>query len=178
MLPTRGGQGHNMCRGAGLGGSLGAAALTLLIACGEEVPRTPPEETPQEFAGHACELVSSSELSQLFVSRLEPVREDRPGNPACTWKAAEADEAAFRYEVHPYVADLQAGVRAFAPDDGADLQVEVRQGLGEAAVWTDIGLFVSRNGHTVLLIPFDDESPRAIYEELASLLLERLETSR
>lgn len=158
--------------------SLAAAAASLLVACGEEVPRTPPEEAPRAFAGHACELVTASELSQLFVARLEAVRDEQAARPACTWKRADSDEAVFRYEVHPYVEDLRAGVAGFAPEGRNDLHVSDRPGLGDAAVWTDIGLFVSRDGHTLQLTPFDDDSPRPIFEELATLLMERLETSR
>lgn len=165
------------------GGMLtGAAALFLLIACGEEVPRTPPEEAQRTFGGDACELVTASELSQLFVSRLEPVHEpvhNTPtGDSTCTWKSTDSGEAVFRYEIRPYVENLESGVRQFAAGDPEEMSVEIRQGLGDAAVWTDLGLFVSRNGLTLQLTPFDDEIPRAIYEELASLLLERLETSR
>jgi hypothetical protein len=153
-------------------------------ACGEEVPRPPPEEAEQRLSGHSCDLVSASELSQLFVGKLTPVRDTPAGNTACTWKAADSGDAVFRYEVRPYVEDLEAAVREFAaghsggPGDPGELNVEVRPGLGEAAVWTDIGLFVSRNGRTLQLTPFDEEIPRAIYEELASLLLERLEAGR
>lgn len=161
------------------GGTLACTvALMLLVACGEEVPRPPPEEAEQLLSGHACDLVSASELSQLFVSKLTPVRDTPAGNAACTWKAADAGDAVFRYEIRPYVEDLQAGVRDFAAGDSGELHVEARPGLGEAAVWSDIGLFVSRNGRTLQVTPFDDESPRAIYEELASLLLERLEAGR
>lgn len=161
------------------GGALScAAALILLVACGEEVPRPPPEEAEQVLAGHACELVTASELSQLFVSKLTPVREGSTGDSACTWQATESGDAVFSYQIRPYTEDLQAGIRAFAPGDSGELNVEARPGLGEAAVWSDIGLFVSRSGRTLQLTPFDEEIPRAIYEELAILLLERLESGR
>lgn len=166
MLPNRGGT--LSC----------AAALMLLVACGEEVPRPPPQEAGQLLSGHSCDLVSASELSQLFVSKLTPVRDMPAGNVACTWKAADSGDAVFRYEIRPYVENLAAGVREFAAGDSGELKVEVRPGLGEAAVWSEIGLFVSRNGRTVQLTPFDEEIPPAIYEELASLLLERLEAGR
>lgn len=155
-----------------------AATLILLGACGEEVPRPPPEEAEQILAGHACDLVTASELSQLFVSRLTPVRDGSAGESACTWKTEASGDAVFRYEIRPYIEDLQSGVRELAPGDSAALNVEVRPGLGEAAVWSDIGFFVSRNGRTLQVAPFDEEVPRAIYEELASLLLERLEAGR
>lgn len=155
-----------------------AAALVLLAACGEEVPRQAPEETDASFGGHACELVTASELSQLFVSRLEPVPDEPAGDSTCTWRSAESGEAVFRYQVRPYVENLETGVLEFAPAGAGEPEVEVRQGLGEAAVWTGFGLFVSRNGRTLQLTAFDDDSPRAIYEELASLLLERLEADR
>jgi len=160
------------------GGTLTCAALILLVACGEEVPRPPPEKAEQVLAGHACDLVTASELSQLFVGELTPVRDAPARDSACTWKAADSGEAVFRYEIRPYIEDLEAGVREFAAGDSGELNVEVRPGLGQTAVWSDIGLFVSRNGRTLQLTPFDEEIPRAIYEELASLLLERLESGR
>lgn len=166
MLPNRGGT--LTC----------VAALFLLMACGEEVPRPPPEEAGQLLSGHSCDLVSASELSQLFVSKLAPVRDTPAGESACTWKTADSGDAVFRYEIRPYIEDLEAGVPELVAGDSAELNLEVRPGLGEAAVWSDIGLFVSRNGRTLQLTPFDQEIPRAIYEELASLLLERLEAGR
>ena len=165
MLPTRGGK-------LGCG-----AAFLLLVSCGEEVPRAAPEEAEARFGGHACELVSASELSQLFVDRLEPVPDAPAGDETCTWSSAESGEAVFRYQVRPYIDDLASGVAELAPDGAGEPEVEVRQGLGDAAVWTGFGLFVSRNGRTLQLTPFDEEIPRPIYEELASLLLERLETA-
>jgi hypothetical protein len=166
MLPNRGGA--VSC----------SAALILLVACGEEVPRQPHVEGEQAIARHACELVTASELSQLFVGELAPVRDAAAGDTACTWQAAESGEAVFRYQVLPYIENLQAGVREFATGDTAALKIEARPGLGETAVWSDIGLFVSRDGRTLQLTPFDEEIPRAIYEELASLLLERLDSDR
>ena len=154
------------------------AALILLVACGEEVPRTAPAEAEQAIGHHVCELVTASELSQLFVSELAPVRDTSAGDSACTWQATESGDAVFRYQVRPYIGDLQAGVRELGTTDGATVKIEPRPGLGDAAVWSDIGLFVSRNGRTLQVTPFDEESPRAIYEELASLLLERLESGR
>lgn len=154
-----------------------SAALILLVACGEEVPRQPHAEGEQAITRHACELVTASELSQLFVGALTPVRDAEAGDTACTWQATESGEAVFRYHVRPYIENLQAGVRGFATGDSA-LKVEPRPGLGEAAVWSDIGLFVSRDGRTLQLTPFDEQIPRAIYEELASLLLERLDSDR
>lgn len=159
------------------GGTL-ACAAALLVACGEEVPRQAPEEAEETFGGHACELVTASELSQLFVGRLEPVPDEPAGDTTCTWRSEESGEVAFRYQVRPYVENLETGVLEFAPDGAGEPDVEMRQGLGEAAVWTSFGLFVSRNGRTLQLMPFEDDSPRAIYEELASLLLERLEADR
>jgi hypothetical protein len=38
-----------------------------------------------------------------------------------------------------------------------------------------MGLFVSRGGRTLQVTPHGDDDPRALFEELASLLLERLE---
>lgn len=155
-----------------------AAALTLLVACGEEIPRPAPQEAEEAFSGHACELVTASELSQLFVSRLEPVPDQSAGDETCTWQTIDSGVAVFRYQVRPYVENLETAVLEFSPDGAGEPQVEVRQGLGEAAVWTSFGLFVSRNGRTLQLTPFDEDSPRAIYEELAILLLERLEADR
>lgn len=156
---------------------LSAAVLIMLIGCGEEVPRTPPE-AEGTFTGHACDLVTAGELSQIFVSRLEPVRDASSGDSTCTWQSTDSGDAVFRYEVRPYIENLAQAVREFAAGDPQEMKVEVRQGLGEAAVWTDVGLFVSRSGHTLQLTPFDEDIPRAIYEELASLLLERVETNR
>lgn len=155
-----------------------AVALILMAACGEEVPRPPPVEAEKAIAGHACELVTASELSQLFVGELAAVRDVSAGDSACAWKAAESGDAVFRYEIRPYIEDLQSGIREFSSGNPGQLNVEVRQGLGEAAVWSDIGLFVSRNGRTLQVVPFDEEIPPAIYEELAILLLERLESGR
>jgi hypothetical protein len=49
---------------------------------------------------------------------------------------------------------------------------------GDVEARVALGLFVSRDGRTLQLTPFDEEIPRAIYEELASLLLERLDSDR
>jgi hypothetical protein len=161
------------------GGTLScAAALILFAACGEEVPRPPPEEADRVIAGHACELVTASELSQLFVGELAAVRDGTAGDSACTWKAATSGDAVFRYEIRPYIEDLQAGIGDLATGDAGQPHVEVRTGLGEAAAWSDLGLFVSRSGRTLQVTPFDADIPRAIYEELAILLLERLESGR
>lgn len=153
-----------------------AAAHLLLAACGEEVPRTPPEEPDTAFSGHACDLVASSELSQIFVSQLEPQREVPPGESTCTWRSVDSKRPVFRYEIRPYMEDLRSGVSRLADDQDAAPVIEIRQGLGEAAVWTNLGLFVSRSGRTLQVTPFDEDVPRALYEELASLLLERLES--
>lgn len=152
-----------------------AAAHLLLVACGKEVPRAPPAQSDSTLTGHACDLVTAGELSQIFVSELEPTRDAPPGESTCTWNSVESGRALFRYEIRSYMKDLRAGVRSLSQGD-ANSKLEVRQGLGDAAVWSDLGLFVSRNGRTLQVTPFDDEIPRALYEELASLLLERLES--
>ncbi len=157
------------------GSSGGFAVAFLLIAgCGEKVPRSATEQSAGGFEGHVCDLVQASELSQIFVGKLTP---ERQSSSTCTWVDTDTNEPAFSYQVHAYMEDLPTAVADLPTTTGDDLTIETKPGLGDAAAWTDVGFFVSRRGRTLQVSPFGDEDPRELFEELASLLLERLEAN-
>ena len=151
-----------------------AVALLLIAGCGEKVPRAAPEQSAGSFEGHVCDLIQASELSQIFVSKLTP---EKQSSSTCIWINADTGEPAFSYQLHPYMDDLPTAVADLSTSTEDDLTIETKPGLGDAAAWTDVGLFVSRRGRTLQVSPSDDEEPRELFEELASLLLERLEAN-
>ncbi len=150
------------------------AALLLIAGCGEKVPRSAAEQAAGTFQGDVCDLVQASELSQIFVSELKP---ESLSSSTCTWVNADTGAPAFSYQLHAYMDDLSTDIANFATTIGDDLTIEPEPGLGDAAAWTDVGLFVSRRGRTLQVSPLGDDEPRELYEELASLLLERLEAN-
>jgi hypothetical protein len=154
------------------GVAVAVAASLLATACGEKIPRSAQEQPAAAFEGHVCDLVQARELSQIFVSELTA---DRQADGICTWSRADSGVPAFSYQVHPYMEDLQSEVRKLAGAEEGEFEIVVRLGLGNAAIWSDMGLFVSRGGRTLQVTPHGDDDPRALFEELASLLLERLE---
>ena len=151
-----------------------AVALLLIAGCGEKVPRSAPEQSAGTFEGHVCDLVQASELSQIFVSKLTP---ERQSSSTCTWVNTDTGAPAFSYQVHDYMEDRPTAVADLPTTKGDDLTIEAKPGLGDDAAWTDVGLFVSRRGRTLQVSPSDEEEPRELFEELASLLLERLEAN-
>ncbi|MEX2123660.1 MAG: hypothetical protein WD795_07180 [Woeseia sp.] len=160
-------------RTAGIGLLTG---LMLIGACGEEIPEQqvsggkPPEKP-------ACELVRQSDLQQIFVNPLTTDSASGSSNRQCTWNDAATDKPFVKYELHSYSDDLQARVNLLEQELGESVNPRFVQGIGDAAVWTDIGLFVNRSGRTLQVKPLQDDENRAPYQELARLLLTRLEGS-
>lgn len=162
-----------MTRIRGISGGF-AVALLLLAGCGEKVPRSAGEQSAGTFEGHVCDLVQAGELSQIFVGKLTP---ERQAPSTCTWVNTETGDPAFSYQLHAYMEDLPASVADLTTATDDTLTIETKPGLGDSAVWTDVGLFVSRRGRTLQVSPLGDEEPQELFEELASLLLERLEAN-
>lgn len=144
------------------------AAAGLAGACGDELPQHEVNGASRDIP--ACELVTPGDLQQIFVNELV-LDEASRANDACTWIDVASGEAFLHYQLHPYTADLQALARGPRGDAGA----EPVRGLGEAAFWTERGLFVNRNGRTLQITPLAADGDRAPYQELARLLLTRLE---
>ena len=149
------------------------SGLMLIGACGEEIAQEQvPVDRPPERP--ACELVQQIDLQQIFVN---PLTTDRANSSDrhCTWNDASTSKPFVQYQLHPYVEDLQTRVDAMERDMGESVNPRFVQGIGDAAVWTDAGLFVNSNGRTLQVTPLQDVEERAPYQELARLLLTRLE---
>jgi hypothetical protein len=149
------------------------SGLMLIGACGEEIaPEQVSVDKPPEQP--ACELVRQIDLQQIFVNPLT-AQESNSSNRQCTWNDASTSAPFVQYELHPYVEDLQARVDAMEKDRGSSVNPRFVEGIGDAAVWTDSGLFVNRNGLTLQVTPLQEDDQHAPYQELARLLLTRLE---
>lgn len=150
------------------------AGMLLFGACGEEIAQQevvvdePPEKP-------ACELVRQVDMQQIFVNSLTPDSASASSKQQCTWIDIATNEPFLQYELHPYREDLQAQVAAIEQQLGVGINPRFVQGIGDAAVWTDVGLFANRNGRTLQVRPLEDGEDRAPYQELARLLLTRLE---
>jgi hypothetical protein len=148
--------------------------LLLVGGCGEEiaeeqmVPDQPPEKP-------ACQLIRQVDLQQIFVNSLTPDAKTADSNHQCTWIDDATKEPFVRYELLPYREDLKARVASIEQEHGASINPRFVQGIGDAAVWTDDGLFANRSGRTLQVQPLQDNQEKAPYQELARLLLTRLE---
>jgi len=157
--------------GAGL-----LAVVLFITACGEEIAEQ--QVVPdQPLQIPACELVEQVDLQQIFVNSLIPDTASASSNRQCTWIDEATSEPFLQYELHPYREDLQAQVNAIEQDRGDSINARFVQGIGDSAVWTDVGLFANRNGRTLQVRPLQDDQNRAPFQELARLLLTRLEGS-
>ena len=152
------------------------AGVLLLAACGEEIAeqQVVPDEPLQK---PACELVEQVDLQQIFVNTLVPDTASVTSNRECTWTDEATGEPFVQYSLHPYREDLEAQVHVIEQDRGGSINARFVQGIGDAAVWTDVGLFANRNGRTLQVQPLQDDQNKAPYQELARLLLTRLEDS-
>lgn len=159
-------------RTAGIGLVTG---FLLIGACGEEIAeqRVAVNEPPEK---PACELVRQIDLQQIFVNSLS-ADPDSASLRHCTWIDAATDEPFLQYEVLPYSEDLQARVDSLEQELGKSVNARFVQGIGDSAVWTDVGLFANRAGRTLQVQPLKDDENRAPYQELARLLLTRMEGS-
>jgi hypothetical protein len=151
------------------------AGFLLIGACGEEIAeqRVAVDEPPEK---PACELIRQIDLQQIFVNSLS-ADPDSASLRHCTWNDAATDEPFLQYEVLPYSEDLQARVDSLEQELGKSINARVVQGIGDSAVWTDVGLFANRAGRTLQVQPLKDDENRAPYQELARLLLTRMEGS-
>ncbi|MEX2494691.1 MAG: hypothetical protein WD448_01310 [Woeseia sp.] len=156
------------------GSGLATAVLVLIGACGDEVSE-PEGARGQGPEKPVCELVRQVDLQQIFVNRLAPDGDTRSSMDRCTLNDAESEEAFVQYELHPYKEDLRVEVERLERELGEDINPRFVQGIGDEAVWTDVGLFVNRSGRTLQVKPMQDDQDRAAYQELARLLLTRLE---
>lgn len=145
----------------------------LIGACGEEIAeqRAAVDEPPEK---PACELVRQIDLQQIFVNSLT-ADSDSASLRHCIWIDASTDEPFLEYEVHTYTEDLQARVDSLEQELGETVNARFVQGIGDSAVWTDVGLFANRAGRTLQVKPLRDDENRAPYQELARLLLTRME---
>ena len=152
------------------------AGVLFIAACGEEIAeqQVVPDEPLQK---PACELIEQFDLQQIFVNTLAPDTASASSNRECTWVDEATNEPFLQYELHPYREDLQAQVDSIEQDRGNSINARFVQGIGDAAVWTDVGLFANRNGRTLQVQPLQDDQNKAPYQELARLLLTRLEDS-
>lgn len=151
------------------------ASVGLAGACGEELAER--EVGGPSPAVSACELVQASDLQQIFVNDLT-LDEASATEDSCTWNDVETGQPYIRYEVHPYAEDLRARVQALQEEQGEASGGQVVKGIGDTAIWTDLGLFVNRNGRTLQITPLRDSGDRAPYQELARLLLTRMEAGQ
>lgn len=151
------------------------AGIGLAAGCGEELAEREAEPSAPPVA--ACELIDASDLQQIFVNELTLDAEASMAD-ACVWQDSETGDAFLEYEVLPYSEDLHARFRALRAEQGEETDetnVSTVRGIGDAAIWTDLGLFVNRNGRTLRITPVDAAGDRAPYQELARLLLTRME---
>lgn len=160
-------------RTAGIGLLTG---FLLIVACGEEIAEqqgvnNKPPEKP------ACDLIRQVDLQQIFVNPLTAETESPSSTRQCTWVDPATKEPFLRYELHPYSEDLQVRVNSIEQELGKSINARFVQGIGDSAVWTDVGLFANRNGRTLQVEPLQEDADRAPYQELARLLLTRLEGS-
>jgi len=160
------------CRPAAGIGLIGI--LLLLGGCGEEIAEQEmvTDEPPEK---PACQLIQQIDLQQIFVNSLTPDTASASSNRQCTWIDEATQKPFVQYELHPYSEDLQARVASIERERGASINARFVQGIGDAAVWTDEGLFANRNGRTLQVQPLQENQERAPYQELARLLLTRLE---
>jgi len=151
------------------------AGFLLVAACGEEIAeqQVTVDEPPEK---PACELVRQIDLQQIFVNSLAADGESASLRH-CTWIDAATEEPFVEYEVHSYSADLQTRVDSLERELGESINARFVQGIGDSAVWTDVGLFANRAGRTLQVKPLRDDENRAPYQELARLLLTRMEGS-
>ena len=147
----------------------------LMGACGEEIAeqRVAIDEPPEK---PACELVRQIDLQQIFVNSLR-ADPDSASLRHCTWVDAATGEPFLQYQVHAYSEDLQARVVSLEQELGKPINARFVQGIGDSAVWTDVGLFANRAGRTLQVQPLENDENRAPYQELARLLLTRMEGS-
>lgn len=148
--------------------------ISMLGACGEEV-RAPQGARGEKPDRPACEWIAQVDLEQIFVNRLKPAAEVKSSMSHCIWTDVQSGQPFVEYELHPYQEDLQAGVNSLEQEMGRNVNPRYVQGIGDEAVWTDVGLFVNRNGRTLQVQPLQEDQNRAPYQELARLLLTRLE---
>lgn len=144
----------------------------LIAACGEEIAEQrvaadAPPETP------ACELIRQIDLQQIFVNALR-ADTDSASLEHCTWIDTASNEPFVEYQVLSYSEDLQARVDGLEQELGKAVNARFVQGIGDAAVWTDVGLFANGAGRTLQVTPLKDDENRAPYQELARLLLTRM----
>src|SRR5690606_30959732 len=125
----------------------------------------------------ACALIEQIDLQQIFVNTLVPDSASATSNRECTWMDEATGEPFVQYSLHPYREDLEVQVHVIEQDRGDSINARFVQGIGDAAVWTDVGLFANRNGRTLQVQPLQDDQNKAPYQELARLLLTRLEDS-
>jgi len=150
------------------------AGLMLIGACGEEIPE--PQAARDAMPDKpACELIRDADLQQIFVNQLAADTEDGSSMRRCIWKDVASKQPFVQYELHPYIEKLQTQVDRMQQERGESVNARFVQGIGDEAVWTDAGLFVNRNGRTLQVRPLQDDENRAPYQELARLLLTRLE---
>jgi hypothetical protein len=154
---------------------IGLLGILLFIgACGEEIAEQemvtdkPPEKP-------ACQLIQQIDLQQIFVNALTPDTASASSNRQCTWIDEATQKPFVQYELHPYNEDLQAHVASIERERGASINARFVQGIGDSAVWTDEGLFANRKGRTLQVQPLQESEEKAPYQELARLLLTRLE---
>lgn len=146
----------------------------LLGGCGEEIA----EEqmvTGEPPGKPACQLIGQVDLQQIFVNSLTPDAATESSNHECTWIDEATSKPFVKYELLPYREDLKARVAGIEEDRGASIHPRFVQGIGDAAVWTDDGLFANRSGRTLQVQPLQESEEKAPYQELARLLLTRLE---
>jgi hypothetical protein len=158
-------------RAAGIGL---VAGFMLIGACGEEIAEQQAANgtAPQK---PACEWIRQVDLQQIFVNDLAADSTSQSSNTHCTWNDAATDEPFMHYELLPYAEDLHGRIAAIEQELGGSVNPRYLQGIGDDAVWTDEGLFVNRNGRTLQIKPLQSDAERAPYQELARLLLSRLE---
>jgi hypothetical protein len=148
--------------------------LLLFGGCGEEIAEQQmvTDEPPEK---PACELIQQIDLQQIFVNPLTPDTASASSNRQCTWIDEASKKPFVKYELLPYREDLAVQVASIEQKRGSSINARFVQGIGDSAVWTDEGLFANRNGRTLQVRPLQDGEDKAPYQELARLLLTRLE---